>query len=179
MRFQDNPGGHKLRDLIAFMRQPTAKGTREFKLAAKSWQAVQARGPGGSAPEDDPRLREDKFQRGHMLGIYWETAGRWALMRAKRDALALRTPLYLIQAADRSEPRMPRDAAAKLMNHYNPHETGNMHGLLGVHLGMRVRLTEQLDKAHGLVKNAEGVVVRVGGRPAGPGSSGQSGRRRR
>ena len=82
-------------------------------------------------------------------------------MRAKRDALALRTPLYLIQAADRSEPRMPRDAAAKLMNHYNPHETGNMHGLLGVHLGMRVRLTEQLDKAHGLVKNAEGVVVRV------------------
>ena len=70
MRFQDNPGGHKLRDLIAFMRQPTAKGTKEFKLAAKPWQAIQARGPGGSAPEDDPRLREDKFQWGHMLGIY-------------------------------------------------------------------------------------------------------------
>ena len=30
MRFQDNPGGHKLRDLIAFMRLPTAKGTKQF-----------------------------------------------------------------------------------------------------------------------------------------------------
>ena len=161
MRFQDNPGGRKLRDLVAFMREPTARGTKEFELAEKSWRAIQARGPGGDAPEDDPRLREDRFQRGHMLSIYWETAGRWVLMRAKRDALALRTPLYLIQTADRSEPRMPRDDAAKLMNHYNPHETGNMHSLLGVHLGMRVRLLELLDKAHGLVKNAEGVVVRV------------------
>ena len=51
-----------------------------------------------------------------MIAIYWETAGRWAFMRAKRDAISLRTPLYLIQAADRSEPRMPRDDATKLMN---------------------------------------------------------------
>ena len=36
-----------------------------------------------------------------------------------------------------------------------------MHGLLGVHLGMRMRLLELLDKHHGLVKDAEGVVVRV------------------
>ena len=161
MRFQKTPGGDKLRDLIAFMRAPAAKGTKEFRLAVKSWQAIQAKAAGDNAPEADPRLREEKFQCGHMLSIYWETAGRWAFMRAKRDAVALRTPLYLIQAADRSEPRMPRDVATKLMNHYNPHETGNMHSLLGVHLGMRVRLLELLDKAHGVVKNAEGVVVRV------------------
>ena len=54
-----------------------------------------------------------------------------------------------------------RGDAAKLMNHYNPGETGGYHGLLGVHLGMRVRLTELLDKPHGLVKDAEGVVARV------------------
>ena len=70
MRFQDIPGGHKLRDLIAFMRQPTAKSTKEFKLAAASWEAIQARGPGDGAPETDPRLQEDRFQRGQMLGNY-------------------------------------------------------------------------------------------------------------
>ena len=96
-----------------------------------------------------------------MLGIYWETCGRWALMRARRDAAALRTPLYLIQAADRAQPPMPRADAAKLMNHYNPHDTGGMHGILAVHLGMRVRLTELIDKIHGLVKDAEGTVVRI------------------
>ena len=64
-------------------------GTKQFKLAAEYLQAIQACGLGDSAPEADPRLQDDKFQQGHMLGIYWETAGRWVLMRAKRDALAL------------------------------------------------------------------------------------------
>ena len=82
-------------------------------------------------------------------------------MRARRDEVALRTPLYLIQAADRAQPPMPRADAAKLMNHYIPHDTGGMHGILAMHLGVRVRLTELIDKRHGLVKDAEGTVVRV------------------
>ena len=98
-----------------------------------------------------------------MLGIYWETVPPWRMLRARHDARAraLETPLFLLQSADHAAPPLPKAAAAKLMNHYNPGETGGMHGMLPVHIGMRVRLTESLCKDKGLVKNAEGVVVRV------------------
>ena len=92
-----------------------------------------------------------------MLGIYWETVARWIMMRAVRDAKVLHTPLFLVQAADASSPPMPREMAAMLMNHYAPRETGHMHGMQALHLGMRIRLTEPLDKAKGLVKEAEGL----------------------
>ena len=52
----------------------------------------------------------------------------WMMMRAKRDAKALQTPLFLIQAADVSVPRKPIDLAKKLMNKANPKDTGLMHG---------------------------------------------------
>ena len=96
-----------------------------------------------------------------MLAIYWETVTRWIVMRAKRDAAALRTPLFLLQAADASSLPMPVDIAAKLMNKAAPRETGGMYGLLPLHLGMRVRLLEALDLGHGLVKDAEGEVVHI------------------
>ena len=114
----------------------------------------------------DTRLQEERFQSGHMLGIYWETIARWGFMRAERDAKTLRTPLLLLQAADVSSPPMQAELAAKLMNHYNPNETGHLHGMLPVHLGMRVRLTDTLDKTKGLVKDAEGVIVHVALHPA-------------
>ena len=110
---------------------------------------------------DDPRLREERFQNGHMIAIYWETVTRWMMMRATRDAASLGTPLFLLQAADASTPPMPVDMAAKLMNKAAPRETCGMHGLLPVHLGMHVRLLEALDLGNGLVKDAEGEVVHI------------------
>ena len=56
---------------------------------------------------------------------------------------------------------MDKKEAAKLLNHYNPLETGGMHGMLLLHLGMKVRLTESICKEKGLVKDAEGVVVHI------------------
>ena len=56
---------------------------------------------------------------------------------------------------------MEKKEAAKLLNHYNPHETGGMHGMFLVHLGMKVRLTESLCKEKGLLKDAESVVVHI------------------
>ena len=115
---------------------------------------------------NDARLREERFQTGHMLAWFWDTVARWMMMRAKRDAAALGQVLYLVQAADTSSPPLPVDLAAKLMNKVNPGDTGGMHGMLPLHLGMRIRLLEHLDVARGLVKDAEGDVVHIAIHPA-------------
>ena len=86
-------------------------------------------------------------------------------MRAKRDAAALGTPLFLLQAADVSKPLMPLEVAKKLMKKANPKDTGGMHGFLPVHLGMRLRLVEALDTEKGLVKDAKGDVVHIAVHP--------------
>ena len=80
--------------------------------------------------------------------------------RATRDAATLRTPLYLIQAADTYKPHMPADLTKKLMNKANPKDTGNVHGMLLLHLGMHVRLLDAIS-SDGLVKDAEGIVVHI------------------
>ena len=96
-----------------------------------------------------------------MLAMFWESCGPWVLLRATHDAHALQTPLFCLQAADQSSPPMETKEAAKLLNQYNPHDTGGIHGLLLLHLGMRVRLTESICKDKGLVKDAEATVVRI------------------
>ena len=111
--------------------------------------------------DEDERLGEERFQTGHMIAIYWATVARWIMMRARRDAIALRTPLGLVQAADVSKPTMPVAAAKKLMNVANPKDSGGMHGMLPLHVGMHVRLLDALDKKKTLVKDAEGEIVRI------------------
>ena len=141
----------KLRALMDFIRSPPRKIPTEIRA---HWEAIQLK-------EDDPRLREERFQIGHMIAIYWATVARWMTMRAKRDAAALRTPLVLVQAANMSKPTMPVEAAKKLMNIANPKDSGNMHGMLALHIGMRIRLLDALDEKKTLVKDAEGDIVRI------------------
>ena len=146
-RFKDP----RLRELMDFIRKP---GKQVPPAIRATWNAVQLK-------EGDPRLREDRFQNGHMIGSYWDTVSRWMHMRARRDAKSLGQPLFIVQAADRSAPKMDRKLAAKMMNCANPKNTGGMHGLLLVHVGMRIRLLEALDLQSGLVKDTEGQIVRV------------------
>ena len=146
-RFKDS----RLRDLIAFMRAPTATLPDNIKQYWESIQLLPA----------DPRLMEERFQVGTMLAIYWDTVSRWMMMRARRDAQALKEPLFVVQAADSCSPAMPRDMAAKLMNKSNPKDTGMMHGILLAHVGMPIRLMDALDLDKGLVKDAEGEIVRI------------------
>ena len=82
-------------------------------------------------------------------------------MRAKRDAKTLQTPLILVQAADESVPHMPIDMAKKLMNKANPKDTGMMHGMLALHIGMWMRFLDALDVEKSLVKDAERIVVSI------------------
>jgi len=145
-RFKDK----ELTDLMNFMRTPTSAALPAN--IAKTWRKIQMR-------LRDARLREERFQNGHMLAWFWDTVARWVTMRAKRDAATLNQLLYLVQAADASVP--PMDLAAKLMNKVNPGDTGGMHGILPLHIGMRVRLLDHLDIKSSLVKDAEGEVVHI------------------
>ena len=111
-RFTDQ----RLRDLMNFMRSPTKTVPRDIK---QEWEAMQIL-------PDDPRLQQQNFQEGHMIAIYWETVAHWMMLRAKRDAKTLQTPLILVQAADESVPHMPIDMAKKLMNKANPKDTVGM-----------------------------------------------------
>ena len=146
-RFKDE----NLRKLMDFMRAP--RSTVPLDIAA-TWRGMRLR-PG------DARLREERFQRGHMIAWFWDTVARWIMLRAKRDAGTLQEPLYLVQAADTCQPPMPADLAAKLLNQANPGDTGGIHGMLPLHIGMRIRLLEHLDLEKGLVKDAEGDIVHV------------------
>jgi len=157
-RFRNDEGGRELKELVEFMRAPAPETSAAYGRAAALWDSIKHLDETDSV---DPRLLETRFQNGQMLAMFWETVGPWMAMRARRDAKALKTPLFLLQAADHATPAMPQEVAAKLMNQFNPSDTGGMHGMLHLHVGMHVRLTDSLCKDNGLVKNAEGIVVRI------------------
>jgi len=157
-RFRSDQGGRELKELVTFMRAPAAEASADYERARALWDSIRVEACSASV---DARLYERRFQEGHMLGIYWETVTPWAMARARHDARALQTPLFLLQAADHANPPLTMSMAAKLMNHYNPLETGGIHGFFPAHLGMVVRLTETVCKEKGLVKDAEGTIVRI------------------
>ena len=126
----------KLRALMSYIRDPSKTIPDDIQ---EHWDWIQCW-------DEDERLGEERFQTGHMIAIYWATVARWIMMRAKRDAIALRTPLVLVQAADVSRPTMPVAEAKKFMNVVNPKDSGGMHGMLPLHIGMRIRLLDALDK---------------------------------
>ena len=87
----------KFRALMSFIRDPPKTIPDDVQMY---WKSIQMQ-------ETDVRLRDERFQIGHMLAIYWSTLSRWMMMRARRDAVSLRTPLILVQAADSPKPSMP------------------------------------------------------------------------
>ena len=135
--------------------------TRQALGVSKSWYDRFPHEISGGELQRIAVLREERFQTGHMIAIYWSTVSRWMMQRARRDAKACKTPLFLVQAADVSKPAMPIAFAKKFMNVANPKDSGDMHGLLALHLGMRIRLLDALDKKKTLVKDAEGEIVRI------------------
>jgi hypothetical protein len=141
----------KLLALMAFMRDPCEKIPPEI---IASWNSIQLK-------DSDPRLQEERFQNGHMIAIHWETVSRWIIMRTKRDAKALRTPLYIVQSANSSTPQMPQVNVGYLMNMANPRSTGGMHGMLPIHLGMKIRILKPHVLGNGLGKDTEGEVVNI------------------
>ena len=104
----------QLAKLIAFMRKPAETLPEDI---VESWNSI-------CAIENDPRWVQHNFVDGHMVAIYWEVCARFINYRAVRDARICKTPLYWIQAADRTSVPLDLDTAAKLLSIPNPSKTG-------------------------------------------------------
>ena len=110
-----------------------------------------------------PDIDNESFVRGHAVSVYWEFVCRWGIARAAQDAAALGETLYRFQAVDRASPPLSKETQARVYTTANIQLTGNLHGILCIHKGMRVRLTSPIDgaKAHGATKEAEGEIIHI------------------
>ena len=106
----------------------------------------------------DARHRDEKFRNGYGLAMYWETLSRWINQRCKRDAVELQVPLVFLQAADECN-TIDRDAAQRLLNVPNMHNTGHIHGVLPAHIRMRVRFAIKVNSQLGLVQEQRATIV--------------------
>ena len=106
----------------------------------------------------DARHRDEKFRNGYGLAMYWETLSRWINQRCKRDAMELQVPLVFLQAADECN-TIDRDAAQRLLNVPNMHNTGHIHGVLPAHIRMRVRFAIKVNSQLGLVQEQRATIV--------------------
>ena len=129
------------------------------------------------AEEQLERLRERKiencqtelstplFADGHVVSIYWENISRSIVERSHRDAKKLDVPLYCLQAADQRASYKKKEhddiVTHSLLTVPNIHNTGKLPGILLVHIGMSVRLSDVMAPTLGLVKDKLCTVLSV------------------
>ena len=106
----------------------------------------------------DPRHAEPNFRDGYGMAIYWEALVRWMSQRARRGAREAQVPLVFLQAVDECN-TIDGDAARRLLNVPNPHNTGHIHGVLPVYAGMEVRFTAKVNSQLGLVQEQRATVL--------------------
>ena len=110
-------------------------------------------------------LETPLFADGHVVSIYWENISRSIVERTHRDAKKLDVPLYCLQAADQrtSYENTKRDdiVTHSVLTVPNIHNTGKLPGILLVHIGMIVRLSDVMAPRLGLVKDKLGKVLSV------------------
>lgn len=110
-------------------------------------------------------LTSPKFAEGDMVSIYWDTVSRCINERCHRDAQRLNCVLYCLQAADkrhrRADVKKDELITHQLLTVANPHKTGRLPGMLLLHEGMCVRLSDVICAEYGLVKDKLGEVVSV------------------
>ena len=143
--------GDPLIELLAHMR-----AGRRFPH--RVWKAFQNTFASDSSGVLDPRHESDKFREGFWLAMYWEVLARQIPQRAKRDALSLGVPLVFLQAVDQCN-SIDEQAALRLLNVPNMHNTGHIHGVLPCHIGMRVRFAVKINSELGLVQEQKGTIV--------------------
>lgn len=140
--------------IIAFLQCMRTGGT----FPAEVWTAFESTFAKDTPDSPDPRHLETRFAEGFGMGIYWESLSRMISRRAVIDAHKCGVPLLLVQCADECND-MDKNVAFRFLNQLNPHNTGHMHGILPVHVGMRLRLLAKFNADLGLVQETCCTVV--------------------
>lgn len=97
------------------------------RIPEKVWKAFKKTFATDNDGTLDVRHGTPKFQQGFWMAMYWETLSRQIPQRAQRDANALGVPLVFLQAIDECN-SIDVDAARRLLNVPNMHNTGHIHG---------------------------------------------------
>jgi len=147
--------GDVLGEFLVCMRKRDVSGSR---FPPHVWEAFEKTFADDAQGTLDPRHSLAKFRSGYGIALYWETLARWMPLRARREARAMRVPLVCLQAYDQCN-SVDREAAKRLLNVPNIHNTGDMHGAFLCHRGMCVRLTKKLNATVGLVQNQTALIV--------------------
>ena len=105
------------------------------------------------------------FADGNVVSIYWDNISRSIVERTHRDAKKLGVPLYCLQAADQrasfKSKEHNRMVTHSLLTVPNIHNTGKLPGILLVHIGMSVRLSDVMAPKLGLIKDKLATVLHV------------------
>ena len=93
------------------------------------------------------------------VAVQWEAVARMMQYRIRRDAQRKRQMVFYIQAIDVSKDKLGAEDYKKMLELTNYNDAGHAMGMMGVYVGMRVRLDRKISQKHGLVQGAEGEVV--------------------
>ena len=97
------------------------------KFPKNVWKAFEKTFAADNDGTLDARHAVPKFRQGFWMSMYWETLSRQIPQRAQRDAKALGVPLVFLQAIDECN-SIDADAARRLLEVPNMHNTGHIHG---------------------------------------------------
>ena len=112
--------GDPLIDLLGCMREGR-------KFPKNVWKAFEKTFAADNEGTLDARHAVPKFRQGFWMSMYWETLSRQIPQRAQRDAKAAGVPLVFLQAIDECN-SIDADAARRLLEVPNMHNTGHIHG---------------------------------------------------
>jgi len=138
------------------------------KMPDVHWKHLLSRDLENASVRQD--LQEERFAKGHVVGIFWENIARSMVERSVRDAQELDVPLYFSQACDKlpgsgsafkSSDQEQQRINREILLEVNVHNTGHLHGILPVHVGMKMRLLTKLSAADGLVNERLCTVVKI------------------
>ena len=150
-RLSECPSGRMVVEILSCMRVGR-------NMSDATWEALKARRL--RTDLRDPRLDEERFQNGHEGGFIWEVVGRLQQLRAIQDAKVAGARLFYVQAVDcpgQAAHEFSRADAMAVLKDLNMTRSGYMLGMCPLFIGMRVRITQQVEVPL-LVREVKGVI---------------------